>query len=325
MTMTVIAGSPNSAITRSLSLDLERRGFIVYVVCSNTDEEQQVLSEARTDLRPLHLDVVDSLVTQDAIEEFQTMLTRPHIPIAGASSHNLILRGIVLVPDLIYPTGPIETVSPERWSDALNAKVLNTIAITQALLPIIAEFKSRVLMLTPGIITSLRPPFHSVETTIVSALEGFLATLRGELGTLGIDVVQFHLGTFDVTNVGPKNQIQGKSSGGINPAVWPTTTRALYANNFVNQTRAAQNRGLLNHNGSSLRELHNAVFDALKQKRPRKVWRVGRGSTTYEFVGNWVPTGLVGWMMGLRRVALDIPSTPQLEDSVQSWEKVEAV
>jgi NAD(P)-dependent dehydrogenase (short-subunit alcohol dehydrogenase family) len=215
-------------------------------------------------------------------------------------------------------------VSPELWSDALNAKVLNTIAVTQALLPTICEFKSRVLMLTPSIIASLRPPFHSVETTVVGALEGFLASLRAELGTLGIDVLQFHLGTFDLTNVGPKHHLQTRARG--SPHAWPATTRALYATNFENQTRVAENRGLLNHNGSSLRELHNGVFDALMQKRPRKVWRVGRGSVTYDLVGNWVPSGIVGWMMGLQRVSLDTASKPKLEDSVQlqSWEKIDA-
>jgi hypothetical protein len=66
------------------------------------------------------------------------------------------------------------------------------------------------------------------------------------------------------------------------------------------------------------------VFDALTQKRPRKVWRVGRGSVTYDVVGNWVPAGIVGWMMGLKRVSLDTACEPKLEDSVQlqSWESV---
>ncbi|KAL1657141.1 hypothetical protein SLS61_000182 [Didymella pomorum] len=321
----VIVGPPNSPITRSLSLDLERRGFIVYIVCSSIDEEQQVLSESRADVRPLHLDVADTMGTQEAMERFNTLLTKPHVAFQGASPHNLNLRGVVLVPDLIFPSGPIETVHPELWSDALNAKVLNTIAVTQALLPTICQFKSRVLMLTPSIVASLRPPFHSVETTIVSALEGFLATLRAELGTLGIDVLQFHLGTFDYSNVGPKHHLQTKAPP--SPHAWPAATRELYANNFVNHTRIGQIRGLFNQNshGTSLRELHNAVFDAVTQKRPRKVWRVGRGSVTYGLVADWVPSGLVGWMMGLRRVSLDAAAKPKLEDSVQSWERVEAV
>ncbi len=35
----VVAGSPSEPITRSISLDLERRGFIVYIVCNNIEEE----------------------------------------------------------------------------------------------------------------------------------------------------------------------------------------------------------------------------------------------------------------------------------------------
>ncbi|KAF2118484.1 hypothetical protein BDV96DRAFT_569967 [Lophiotrema nucula] len=320
----VIAGPPSSPITKSLSLDLERRGFIVYIVCADIEEEQLVQDQSRADVRPLHLDIADVLGTQEAMDRFNNLLLRPHIAFSGASPHNLHFRGLVLVPDLIYPSGPIETVSPELWSDALNAKVLNTIAVAQAFLPTICEFKARVLMMTPSIVSSLRPPFHSVETAVVSALEGFTASMRGELGTLGIDVCQFKLGTFDCSNVGGKQHLQ--SLAGPKTHLWPATTRNLYATNFVNQSHVARRRGLFNQTGStgsSLRELHNAVFDALTQKNPRRTWRVGRGSTTYDVVGNWVPASLVGWMLGIRRVTLSQGSEPKLEDSVQSWEQVD--
>lgn len=59
MTNAVIAGPPSSPITKSISLDLERRGFIVYVVVNSVEEEQTVQSEARVDIRPLNLDIVD--------------------------------------------------------------------------------------------------------------------------------------------------------------------------------------------------------------------------------------------------------------------------
>jgi len=325
LTMAVIAGPPNSPMVKSLSLDLERRGFIVYIVCSDMEEEQQVRGEPRADVRPLHLDVADVLGTREAMERFNDVLLRPHVAFAGASPHHLNFRGLVLVPDLIYPSGPIETVSPELWSDALNAKVLNTIAVTQAFLPTICEFKARVLMCTPSIVSSLRPPFHSVETAVVGALEGFTASLRGELGTLGIDVVSFRLGTFDCTHIGSKQRLQ--PTVGPDTFLWPSAARKLFAANYVNQSRVAYSRGLMTQGGagSSLRELHHGVFDALTQKSPRRVWRVGRGSVTYDFVGNWVPAGLVGWMMGVQRVSLNPLTEPQLEDSVQSWEKVERV
>jgi len=124
------------------------------------EEEKQVQSESRADIRPLHLDVVDTMGIQEAVERFNDVLLKPHVAFSGAAPHKLNFRGILLVPDLVYPSGPVETVSPELWSDALNAKVLNTILITQAFLPTVCEFKARVLVLTPSITASLRPPFH---------------------------------------------------------------------------------------------------------------------------------------------------------------------
>lgn len=309
---------------KSLSLDLERRGFIVYVVCTDMEEEQQVQSESRVDVRPLHIDVVDPQGTREAMEKFANSLRRPQAAFSGASLHNLSFSALILVPDLIYPSGPVETVSPELWSDALNAKVLKTITLAQAFLPTVCSLKARVLMMTPSIVSSLRPPFHSVETTVVSALEGFTASLRGELGTLGIDVCQFKLGTFDYSHVGAKQHLQ--FLGSPDTELWPPTARQSYASNFVNQSRIARNRGMFCQNGntgSSLRELHISVFDAITQKHPRRVWHVGRGSLTYDMVGNWVPAGLVGRMLGVQRVSLDETAEPHHEDSAQSWERIE--
>lgn len=53
----ILVGSPHSPLTRSLSLDLERRGFIVYIPASTLSEEQLIKSELRADIHPLHLDI----------------------------------------------------------------------------------------------------------------------------------------------------------------------------------------------------------------------------------------------------------------------------
>lgn len=54
--------------------------------------------------------------------------------------------------------------------------------------------------------------------------------------------------------------------------------------------------------GSSLRDLHNAVFDVIDGSNTCGVIRIGLGANVYGFVGRWVPRGLVAWMMGIRRV-----------------------
>ena len=53
----VLAGSPLSPLTRTLSLDLERRGFVVYIPVSTLSEEQAIRSEMRADIHPLQLDI----------------------------------------------------------------------------------------------------------------------------------------------------------------------------------------------------------------------------------------------------------------------------
>lgn len=231
-----------------------------------------------------------------------------------------------MIPDVIYPAGPIETLSPELWSDVFNAKVLNTIATTQAFLRAVCERKARILILTPGIVSSLQPPFHSVESTVVRAIEGFTTSLTAEMATLGVDVCQFKLGSFDIGNSAPKNQVQRTERADV--LSWSASARAAYAQNYIAQKPERDDFGVVSGRkprakGSSLRELNNAIFDALTQARPRRVWRVGQGSVLYDVVGRWVPPGIVGWMMGMQ-------SKPRssVDDSMSGsaqWEKVERI
>lgn len=55
----VIAGSPTLPLTKSLSLDMERRGFIVYVVCNTIEDELTVQGLSRPDIKPLSIDITD--------------------------------------------------------------------------------------------------------------------------------------------------------------------------------------------------------------------------------------------------------------------------
>lgn len=52
------------------------------------DEEQQVLSDSRADVKPLHLDVADTYGTQEVIDRFHDLLTKPHAAFTGARPHN---------------------------------------------------------------------------------------------------------------------------------------------------------------------------------------------------------------------------------------------
>ncbi|KAI9699184.1 MAG: hypothetical protein M1820_007263 [Bogoriella megaspora] len=309
----VIAGPSESPLVLSLSQDLERRGFIVYVVVGSAQEESRVQSNGRADIRPLYVDITEVLRTeemknfedfahkyqdtsaQQTIERFNQLLANPHHAIVGATPHKLNFAGFIIAPDLDYASGPVEMIKPHEWADAINVKVLGSVYTVKAFLQPIVDYKAKVIMLTPTITHSMKSPFQGVESTVVGALNGFVASLTTELRTLGVNLCHFKLGTFDYSSTGGRQQLQ--KIPGTTVHTWPASTQSSYGRNFI-----AQSSGVVNVKGSPLRVLHNAVFDALVQKRPRQTWRIGRGSIAYEVISSLAPTGLVGWILGLRSV-----------------------
>ncbi|TGO59871.1 hypothetical protein BCON_0040g00140 [Botryotinia convoluta] len=314
----VIAGSPSEPITRSISLDLERRGFIVYVVCNTIEEEVLVQNESRQDIKPLMIDIVDPSSASAAIDRFTAHLRAPHSPFQGGKTHHLIFRSLILIPSLAYPSSPIATLSASTLSDLLNTRLLNPILTLQNFLPLLTELpfqgthsknfpKPSVLVLTPNIIPSLSPAFHAPESSTTSFLKTFTQVLTSELSPLSIPVINLQLGTFDFSFFGPKNQLQSYRGRSPPNSGWDSSSRHVYSRNYaaVNRSNIGAAMGCGSQGGSygkgsSLRELNNAVFDAMERKNGGII-RVGMGSSLYGFIGAWVPRGLVGWMMGVKK------------------------
>lgn len=53
----VVVGSPLEPMTKAISVDLERRGYIVYITVSSAEEEHVIKSQHTEDIRPLWLDL----------------------------------------------------------------------------------------------------------------------------------------------------------------------------------------------------------------------------------------------------------------------------
>lgn len=205
------------------------------------------------------------------------------------------MAGIILIPDVQFHVGPIVDISPETWSDSLNAKVLNTILTTQQLLPLVLNFKSRVLLLTPSIVSSLNPPHHAIQSTVIGAINGFAASLASELRLSKLSLCHLKLGHLEMPG---------------------------------SQSRAADGRSKIR--GTPLRKLHDTVFDTLQTSRPWHTRHVGRGSLTYDLIATCLPSSLVGWMMGVSRPAAQktqLPRQIEMTDSASEgsahWEKVD--
>ncbi|KAK6005457.1 hypothetical protein QM012_007099 [Aureobasidium pullulans] len=291
----VLAGSPTSSLTTAIAMDLERRGFIVYVITSTREDEEHLRKQLRPDVLPFDLDLIHPDKAEGRMQRFHHFLSRHHHAFDGASAHRLTLAGVILVPDISsVAVGSVAQLSPEAWSTALNAKVLHTITVAKYMLPLVTEFKSKILLLTPNVVSSLRPPYRAVESTVSSALGAFAASLSSELRLQGLHACHFKLGNIEIVG---------------------------------NKQKRDENRRVRGALGTPIRKLHEAMFDALHSSDPSRTWHVGRGSLLYDFIGSWIPSGVVGWMMGLQHApGNEDQQTPESEDSSSdrsiTWEKI---
>ncbi|KAK3341250.1 hypothetical protein B0T25DRAFT_557815 [Lasiosphaeria hispida] len=317
----VVAGSPALPLTRSLSIDLERKGFAVYVVSTGAMDDSLIRGMARPDIQPLFIDITDPPSAGGSIERFAHFLQVPHAAVPNAKKHHLSLSAVILIPSLHYQTSPIATIPPSSFADLFNTHLLQPILTIQTFLPLLTarlgpadKFSPpKVLVLTPSIISSINPPFHAPQATVCSALTAFTEVLAGELRPLSIPVTHIQMGSLDFdsfsTRCAPHNHQRGKPVGLLpaseasNTLSWPDSARHTYGENYINQAESVISSGRLHGLGRhSIRELHNAVFDVIDGSNKSDVVRVGLGANVYGFVGRWVPRNLVSWMMGIRKV-----------------------
>lgn len=288
----VLAGSPHEAVTKALALDLERRGFIVFVVVNSMDDEQLVVGLGGRDIRPLNIDLLDTAGAEASLARFEAYLSFPVSAFQGAHPHHLHFAGMILLPDFYFPTGPVEMISADVWSDVLNLRLLSPFITAKLFISLLRAHQTRLLVLTPTITHSLSPPFHAPEAVAVAALDAFTDSLRRELKPLNVGVAQLKLGTFDLSAVSGRQHLQAANGARADLISWPAGVRGAYGRSYAAQ------EGKRPVKGSPLRELHHAVFDALTTDvRPRKLVRVGSGSVVYDIIGRFAPDGLVEWML----------------------------
>ncbi|KAL2821725.1 hypothetical protein BDW59DRAFT_149929 [Aspergillus cavernicola] len=336
----VIAGSPHEPMTRSIAADLDRRGYIVYITVSSAEEEHLARAENRSDIRPLWLDLTtlpsSPSEIHTSLSEIHTMITQPHSPMPGVPPHVCQLSGLILVPSPNFVAGPVATIPPSSWVDTINTRVLTPILTTQLFLPLLTtrNTNSTILLIYPSISSSLSAPFAGPEVATARALSGFATSLRRELSLLrhnNIDLVELKLGNIDL---GPHYRTPNSHIAGTEVLTWSVQQRTLYGPQYLNsiEQRPVASAGPGIVRGSPARALHNAVIDALeptsrnifgKRAAKKPVRYAGRGAWSYDFIGQWTPPGLVGWMLGLRSGYPSSVENASGSSSATGWEKVD--
>ncbi|KAF3483981.1 uncharacterized protein GIQ15_03305 [Arthroderma uncinatum] len=345
----VISGSPHEPMTRSIACDLERRGYIVFITATSTEEKQIIESEGREDIRTLWFDLSHSPATPSDIHPslyvIQSLITNAQAPLHGMPPHTCQLSAVILIPSLNYPTGPVAAIPASSWADTINTHILYPILTTQFLLPLLT-LKSNtpsIVFISPTIQSALSAPFASPEVAATRAISGFATSLRQELNLLvssngkssgAIDVIEIKIGNLDFGR--QYRSGQRHNNKGTEVLAWQPHQRALYGSTYLSSIDyRLGSSGNVAPNSSPARELHYAIFDAIaptkknlfgwRKKKPRTIY-VGRGSIAYSIIAQIIPGGVVGWILGLRPGSPAAPNDAFDEDNASSsetgWERV---
>ena len=241
----------------------------------------------------------------------------------------------MIVPSSHYAAGPVATIAPSMWADTTNTRLLAPILITELFLPLLTlrNTSSTIVIAYPSIASSLSSPFSAPEVATTRALAGFAASLRRELRLLqhsNVDVVELRMGNIDL---GQHHRNARGQVTGTEMLTWTAQQRALYGPQYMSsiEQRPVAPTGPSAIRGSPARSLHYAVFDAVevspknvfgRRRSKNGVIYVGRGARSYQFIGDWVPDGLVGWMLGLRSRRSSFVGAGSSSGSEAGWEKV---
>ncbi|KAK9451626.1 uncharacterized protein V1518DRAFT_402990 [Limtongia smithiae] len=225
----VLASSPREPIAKIIAADLERRGFIVFMTVQ-PGEEHLVLKEDSPDIRPLIMPSYDSASCNDVVNKFADLVDR--------QQH---LAGVIIIPDLYYPTGPVESISAYDWTEILYTKIVGSVGLfSQGFIPLVRRHNARFIMLTPSILSSLCPPFHAPECVTASALSTFALCMQRELAPQGIHFIHMRLGSFDFAVPSQSNYTSAPQSPYMSPSSGRGVSTPSHARSYSPATSPAR-------------------------------------------------------------------------------------
>ncbi|TGZ81954.1 DUF1776-domain-containing protein [Ascodesmis nigricans] len=303
----LLSGPIHDLLTQTLALDLEKRGFIVFLIAHSIDDEHAIVNLGGKHLRPLHIDLHDPEAASIAVDNFLNFLTTPP-PFTGGSGSSGMLRlaGMILLAASTtvdshhrrpaFPVSPIESIPPPTLSDSLHTHLLTPILTTTLFTRVLRLFpSSRVVVLTPSRISALTPPFHAPEATAAAGIAAFARVLKRELAPTGVKVVEVRVGEIefpvpaDPVREGRRTHASTVNAARAEVMAWGGEERRVYAKRYVAMETRERRRGV------RVRRVVDCVVGAVLGGEGRV--RVGWGAWWWEGVAGLGDRG-VEWVLG---------------------------
>lgn len=250
----IVTGS-SSGIGLDASVTLAQNGFLTYATMRNLDKSSIVKAAADKEQLPIkvvQLDVTDDHSVKDAIRDIVSEAKRIDVLINNA--------GFGLV-------GAFEDLSIDEIKDQYETNVFGLIRVTQAVLPIMREQKSGIIVNISSGAGLFGYPGGSAYVSSKFAIEGLSESISYELDQFGIKVVLIEPG-FIKTNFSNAMAIAKKAQDPSSP--YSQMMQKI-------QTRSNE----MAKTGSSVDVVTKAILKAVTTERPNLRYLAGKDVETW--------------------------------------------
>jgi NAD(P)-dependent dehydrogenase (short-subunit alcohol dehydrogenase family) len=250
----IVTGS-SSGIGLDASVTLAQNGFLKYATMRNLDKSSIVNAAAEKEQLPIkivQLDVTDDHSVKDAIRAIVSEAKRIDVLVNNA--------GFGLV-------GAFEDLSIDEIKDQYETNVFGLIRVTQAVLPIMREQKSGIIVNISSGAGLFGYPGGSAYVSSKFAIEGLSESISYELDQFGIKVVLIEPG-FIKTNFSNAMVIATKAQDPNSPYS-PMMQKIQTSSNEMAK------------NGSSVDVVSKAILKAVTSERPNLRYLAGKDVETW--------------------------------------------
>jgi NAD(P)-dependent dehydrogenase (short-subunit alcohol dehydrogenase family) len=249
----IVVTGTSSGIGAATALLLERSGFRVFAGVRQAADGERLRASSAGNVLPLLLDVTDARSIRSALDEVNARL-------GGEGLAGLVNNaGVFLM--LPFELTPVET-----FREVFEVNVVGTMAVTQALLPLLRQGRGRVVNIgsSAGRASS---PGSGAYSGSKHALEALTVAMRAELEQFGIQVSLVGPGNIRTPIWDKALATATNVSRGVPPEVRALYTRLLDKMQRMNRAMAEA--------GIPAEDVARVVLRALTEKRARTRYSIG--------------------------------------------------
>lgn len=282
----VLITGASSGIGAACVLDLASRGMRVYAGIRRPEDGERLVSQADGEVSPVILDVTDQPSINAAAGRIQEEM-------GTAGLAGLVNNAGILV------SAPLEFVSADQFRRQFEVNVFGTVAVTQAVLPLLRTAHGRIVTIG-SIAGRAAPPYFGPYAATKHALEGLTDSLRMEVRHWGIEVALIQPDAVATPIWGKLDSAPERQTVQLTPEA-----RELYGDDVDAMTLASRK---MDRRGMPVKRVVDAVRHALTARRPKTRYPIGFRTHLAAWAVSRIPDRIRDWYM-LRELGMKTGKT----------------